>query len=152
MLESCTLQKLTYLVMGLSALRSVGLWEVLGYGRRRSHVLTRTGEDWDRRDVCHDAAVDLPRPGTGPSPALATRELLFEHLVLALELPLGFGNFELPSANLLRCGVLPELLWMAFRHIPRAGGCGRVVTTARRMDVALRGVSHEALLRGVVTP
>ena len=85
-------------------------------------------------------------------PALATRELLFEHLVLVLELPLGFGNFELPSANLLRRGVLPELLWLASCRGPRTGGCRRVVPTARRLGVALRSVSHEALLRRVVAP
>ena len=90
-----------HLVMGLSAFRSVGLLEVFEYGRRYSHVLTRPWEDRDRRDVRHDATVDLPCPGAGPSPVLATRELLLEHLMLVLELPLGFGNFELPSANLL---------------------------------------------------
>ena len=115
-LKGCAFQELAYLVMGMSALRSVGLREVLEYDRHRSHVLTRTGEDWDRRDVCHDAAVDIPCPVAGPSPALATRELLLEHLVLVIELPLGFGNFELPSADLLRCGVLHV------RCGPRVGG------------------------------
>ena len=46
--------------------------------------------------------------GHGPAPALAARKLLLEHLVLVLELPLGFGNFELPSTDLLWSGVLPE--------------------------------------------
>ena len=80
--------------------------------------------------------VDISRPGTGPPPTLATRELLLEHLVLVLELSLGFGNFELLSTNLIRSGVLPQLLQLAFRRSPRTGGCGRVVPTARRLDVS----------------
>ena len=108
--------------MGLSALRSIGLREVLEYGRRCSHVLARVRKDWDCRAICYDATVDVPRPGTGPSPALAARELLLEHLVLVLELPLGFGNLELPSANLLRSGVLPERLRLVSRRNSCVGG------------------------------
>ena len=85
-LQSHTLQELAHL-------RSVELREVLEYGCCCSHVLARTGEDWDRRAIRHDAAVDVSRLGTGPPSALAARELALEHLVLLLELPLCLGNF-----------------------------------------------------------
>ena len=72
--------------------------------------------------------------------------------MLVLELPLSFGNFELSSVDLLRRGVLPEQVWVYFCHIPCVRGCGRVVFYTPWLYATLRGVCHEALMGGVVTP
>ena len=109
-LWGCTLQELAYLVMGLSALRSVGLREVLEHGRRCGDVLACTRKDWDRGVIRHYLTVNIPCPGTGPSSALAARELSLERLELLLELSFRLGNFMLLGADLLRSGVLPKLL------------------------------------------
>ena len=110
MLQGCTLQELAYLVMGLSALRSVGLWQVLKHGRCGGNVLAGAGKDRDRGVVRHYSTVNIPRPGSGPPSALAARELALERLELLLELSFRLSNFLLSGADLLRSGVLPKLL------------------------------------------
>ena len=104
------LEKLSYLVMGLSALRSVGLREVLEHGRCCGDVLARARKDRDHGVVRHYPTVNVPCPGTGPSSALAARELALELLEFLLELSFRLGNFLLPGADLLRSGVLLKLL------------------------------------------
>ena len=152
MLHGCTLQELSYLVMGLSALRSVGLRKVLEHGRRCGDVLACARKDRDRGVVRHYPTVDVSRPGTGPSSALTARELALERLELLLELPFRLGNFLLLGADLLRSGILPKLLRLAPGRSPRVGGSGWLVLITSRLGLAFRSVGHKALLRGVVAP
>ena len=69
MLHGCPFEELSYLVMGLSALRSVRLRQVLKHGHRYGDVLARAREDQDRGVVCHYAEVNIPcLLYTSPSP------------------------------------------------------------------------------------
>ena len=152
MLHGCTLQELSCLMMGLSALRSVGLREVLEHGRCGGDVLTHAREVRDPGVICYYLAVDVPRPGTGPPSIRAAREFALERLELLLKLPLRLGNFLLSGAKLLRGGMLSKLLWWIPRHGPYVGGAGRVILIASGLGLDLRSVGHETLSRGVMAP